>query len=99
MAGARARARRSVGDEAEALSSPPSLSPLLPLSLAGAWYTYSSKKFLRQVARVRFKRGRDPLSGKVFYTNTMNHKVQFTQPLIIGKVGERSLSLRGTFRL
>ena len=75
-------------------------SPLLSsLSLAGAWYTYSSKKFLRQVARVRFKRGRDPLSGKVFYTNTMNHKVQFTQPLIIGKVGERSLSLRGTFPL
>ena len=34
---------------------------------------------------MRFKRGRDPLSGKVFYTNTMNHKVQFTQPLIIGK--------------
>ena len=98
MAGARARARRSVADEAEALSSPPSLSPP-SLSLAGAWYTYSSKKFLRQVARVRFKRGRDPLSGKVFYTNTMNHKVQFTQPLIIGKVGERSLSLRGTFPL
>ena len=48
---------------------------------------------------MRFKRGRDPLSGKVFYTNTMNHKVQFTQPLIIGKVGERSLSLRGTFPL
>ena len=95
MAGARARASvgRADDDEAEALSSPPSL------SLAGAWYTYSSKKFLRQVARVRFKRGRDPLSGKVFYTNTMNHKVQFTQPLIIGKVGERSLSLRGTFPL